>query len=159
MKERASREDDPFLVKTSRCLDAAVLREHLAGVASSLNTEDMDLLKQYKSDSSFPGPKDTERPEVLGGFRNSMIEETEQRGFLVRLTMAGLAWAFIVGPMLLMVLNHTKLTALLTTSVCVLAFGALMAKTMEKPFDVLSATAAYAAVLVVFVGTNTAGTG
>ena len=55
-----------------------------------------------------------------------------------------------------MVLHRSLATALFTTSVCVLAFGVLVARALEKRFDVLSATAAYAAVLVVFVGTTTA---
>jgi len=38
-----------------------------------------------------------------------------------------------------------------------MAFGVLMARVLERPFDVMSATAAYAAVLVVFVGTANLG--
>ena len=70
--------------------------------------------------------------------------------------MAAVGRAFIIGPMLLMVLSDTKVTALCTSSVCVFAFGFLLARTFENPFDVMSATAAYAAVLVVFVGSNIA---
>jgi hypothetical protein len=68
--------------------------------------------------------------------------------------MAAIGGAFLIGPMLLMVLHKTLLTTLLTSSICVFAFGLLMAMFLEKPFDVLSATAAYAAVLVVFIGTS-----
>ena len=113
-------------------------------------------MRQYDRESSFPGPKDLKEPDIVGGLRNRVNRETQFRAFNVRLAMAGLGWAFIVGPMLLMVLSDTKVTALCTSSVCVFAFGVLMARTLEKPFDVMSATAAYAAVLVVFVGSNTA---
>jgi hypothetical protein len=56
-----------------------------------------------------------------------------------------------------MVLHQTRVTILVTTSVCALAFGLVAAYVLEKPFDVLSTTAAYAAVLVVFVGTSLSG--
>lgn len=69
--------------------------------------------------------------------------------------MAFVGGAFLIGPMLLMVLHQGKVTSLVNTSVCVFAFGLVMAAFLEKPFDVLSATAAYATVLVVFVGMST----
>ena len=128
----------------------------MAGIKSGLASDDSVRLQQYEKDSSFPGPTDIKAPEILGGLRHKMNKETQFRAFNIRLAMAGLGWAFIVGPMLLMVLSDTKVTALCTSSACVFAFGILMAKTLERPFDVMSATAAYAAVLVVFVGTNTA---
>ena len=156
MRECATRENDPFTVKTSRCLDAAIVREHLTRIRPTLDPDDEELLDRHRSDSIFPLPKDSEKPEVLGGYRNTVNKQTKVKALVTRLAMAAIAWVFIVGPMLLMVLNNTQLTALLTTSVCVFAFGILMAKALDKPFDVLSATAAYAAVLVVFVGTNTA---
>ncbi|KUJ17406.1 uncharacterized protein LY89DRAFT_684459 [Mollisia scopiformis] len=56
-----------------------------------------------------------------------------------------------------MVLHKSLLTTLLTTSICVSAFGLALALFLEDPFDVLSGTAAYAAALVVFVGTSGAG--
>ena len=55
-----------------------------------------------------------------------------------------------------MSLHQTKLTSLLTTSFFVLVVGIILAwymKDADKK-DILSATAAYAAVLVVFVGTG-----
>ena len=157
MQDCATKKNDPFLVTSSRCLDAAVIKEHLNGIRSTLDPDvDQELIKLCMEDCSFPKPIDIHKPEVLGGYRNTTIKETKSKNFVVRLCMATLGLVFIVGPMLLMVLHNTKLTALLTTSVCVGAFGVMMAKALEKPFDVLSATAAYAAVLMVFVGTNTA---
>ena len=159
MRQCAEREDDPFTVKTSRILDAAIVREQLSAIRSTLTCEDSELLERYENDSSFLEPKDSDKPEILGGFRSNMNEKSKLKAFTERLIMAAVAWAFIIGPMLLMVLSNTKVTALSTTSVCVFAFGVLMARTLEKPFDVASATAAYAAVLMVFVGTNTAKSG
>lgn len=62
----------------------------------------------------------------------------------------------LIGPMLLMVLHYDRNTTVITASVAtflfvlVLAFGAPNLKGQ----DVLAATAGYAAVLVVFVGTS-----
>jgi hypothetical protein len=67
--------------------------------------------------------------------------------------MAAIGGAFLIGPMLVMVLHKSLLTTLLT-SVCVIVFGVILAFALDDPFDVLSGTAAYAAVLVVFVGTS-----
>ncbi|KAJ9642829.1 hypothetical protein H2199_004350 [Coniosporium tulheliwenetii] len=59
----------------------------------------------------------------------------------------------LLAPMLLMVLRNDLLTNLLTVSVCVLAFAVVGAIYSEgPPRELLIATAAYAAVLVVFVG-------
>lgn len=58
--------------------------------------------------------------------------------------------------MLLMVLNYTRNTTLITTSVATVVFTlmlAVFARGMAGK-DVLGAVAAYAAVLVVFVGTS-----
>lgn len=77
--------------------------------------------------------------------------------FLQRLETSLLGGFAVVVPMLIMTLHPTLLTALLTTSIFVFAVAVIIAITMKtaEPKDVLGATAAYAAVLVVFVGTST----
>jgi hypothetical protein len=52
-------------------------------------------------------------------------------------------------------LHPTKLTSLLTTSVFVVAVAAALRLQQIRNRDIIGATAAYAAVLVVFVGTTT----
>lgn len=72
--------------------------------------------------------------------------------------MAFVAAFMLVAPMWLMVLHNTVYTGLVTTTACVAFIGAFLSYVLEKPMDVLSGTAAYAAVLVVFVGlTNSKG--
>ena len=72
--------------------------------------------------------------------------------------MAFVAALLLVGPMWLMVLHNTMYTGLITTTLCVAFIGAFLSYVLERPMDVLSGTAAYAAVLVVFVGlTNSQG--
>ena len=55
-------------------------------------------------------------------------------------------------PMWLMMLNTDLYTALISTTVFIVVFGGTMASVLEKKMEVLARTAAYAAVLVVFVG-------
>jgi len=63
----------------------------------------------------------------------------------------------LVAPMLIMNLQATRLTSLLTTSISVFAVAIALAwytKEAESK-GVIGGTATYAAVLVVFVGTST----
>ena len=63
----------------------------------------------------------------------------------------------MIGPMLIMVLHKSLPTTLLTISIYVAFFGLVTATFIEDYFDVLSETAAYAALLVVFVGISRSG--
>ena len=65
---------------------------------------------------------------------------------------AAIGTAFLVTPMWLMMLNTDLYTALISTTVFIVVFGGTMASVLEKKMEVLARTAAYAAVLVVFVG-------
>lgn len=90
----------------------------------------------------------------IGGTRRANIRATRASNLRLKLGMAMLGGLLLVGPMWLMVLHNTKYTALVSTSVFVFIFGLLAAWFFEKPLEVVAGTAAYAAVLVVFVGTN-----
>jgi hypothetical protein len=87
--------------------------------------------------------------------------KTKQRQFSSRLSMALFGGAALIAPMLIMALHQSKLTSLLTTSLFVVAVAVTLAWWMEDATnkDIVGATAAYAAVLVVFVGTGTTTTG
>lgn len=96
---------------------------------------------------------------VLNG--KTMKQSLQEVDVFSRLKMAVFgALAFLV-PMLIMILHPTKLTTLLTTVVCVLAVAVALAYAMHDsdPKDVLSATAAYTAVLVVFIGSSNTSSG
>ncbi|KAH6670569.1 hypothetical protein B0J14DRAFT_596547 [Halenospora varia] len=84
------------------------------------------------------------------------VDQSKKRKFVSRLTMALFGGAALIAPMLIMTLHQTKLTTLLTTSLFVFAVAAVLAWWMEdaESKDIVGATAAYAAVLVVFVGTG-----
>ncbi|KAK4159282.1 hypothetical protein QBC43DRAFT_304811 [Cladorrhinum sp. PSN259] len=69
-----------------------------------------------------------------------------------RIVVSLVSAAFLIGPMWLMMLDTRRDVALASTTAFVVAFGILMAWRLEEHNQVLSSTAAYAAVLVVFVG-------
>ncbi|XXG98093.1 hypothetical protein Hte_004412 [Hypoxylon texense] len=74
------------------------------------------------------------------------------RQFINRVVVATVGGGFLIGPMWLMVLHNTRDTALISTTAFVVVFGLMMACILDRYMDILSSTAAYAAVLVVFVG-------
>jgi len=86
-----------------------------------------------------------------------MAAAIKQRSdFQRRLLIAVSAGLALIAPMLIMSLHQSKLTSLLTTSIFVVFVAILLAWVMEdaQNKDIVAATAAYAAVLVVFVGTG-----
>jgi hypothetical protein len=87
-------------------------------------------------------------------------KERRRDRLFARLVMAFFGGFALIVPMLIMTLHPTRLTVLLTTSLCVIIVAVALAVYMEnaEPKDVMAAVAAYAAVLVVFVGAGS-GTG
>jgi len=80
---------------------------------------------------------------------------TRRSLFLSRLSFALFGGLALIAPMLIMTLHQTKLTVFLTTSIFGVAVALVLALFMEgtQNKDIVAATAAYAAVLVVFIGT------
>ncbi|EAQ85535.1 predicted protein [Chaetomium globosum CBS 148.51] len=78
--------------------------------------------------------------------------ENRYRNLLSRLLVSAVGAGFLIGPMSLMILETGLYVALISTTVFVTIFGALVACFLDEHIHVLSTTAAYAAVLVVFVG-------
>lgn len=86
--------------------------------------------------------------------RNRVNRDRSLKEFLRRFTMALFGGVTLVGPMLLMVLHKDRTSDLSTTSVAVFFFAIVVAYYSDAtPEAIVSAVAAYAAVLVVFVGT------
>lgn len=71
--------------------------------------------------------------------------------------MATFAGSMMIAPMLIMVLHKGLYTKLFVTGLFTLGVGLALAWWLKEgdSRDVMAATAAYAAVLVVFVGTGT----
>jgi len=110
----------------------------------------------------------TERIEIVAtsqGFREldkkGQQERAQKSALFERMVMAIFGGLALIGPMLIMTLHPSKNTSLITTSVAVFIFAFLLANGASDSSgkDILAATAAYAAVLVVFVGTSSAPVG
>ena|SRR5436305_535001 len=149
MRTRSKEATDPFLVTGERWVDHCVLQRVMD------EKPDYFRWEEYHVDDSIGAWKGKDDPAPIGGTRNENIKESESKNFRNRLKMAAFGGAFLVGPMWLMVLHRTRYTALVSTTVFVSVFGLVMTKYLDKEMDVLTSTAAYAAVLVVFVGLNT----
>jgi hypothetical protein len=141
--------DDPFIVTTDRVVDADVLRVLLDRIP-----EEKRRMEGLETVIFAPPLEKSEQP--IGGTRTETTQREKTKNFLDRLVMSLVGGAFLVGPVWLMVLHNTHYTALITTSVLVFVCGVVTAWRLDDPIAVLSTTAAYAAVLVVFVGSNTA---
>lgn len=136
---------DPFIITGERYVERCMLDSAMVDLD---NNEDplWPLKSTRKWEDKFA------RPVPIGGARDVNFKTTLWEAFFARISLALLGGLFLVGPMWLMVLHNTLYTALITTTVCILMFGIIMALLLTKPMDVMASTAAYAAVLVVFVG-------
>lgn len=148
----SGRRHDPFILTSTRELEAAILKFELEQVPQELRKDQGDGW----DDINFAAAK---RKDVTT--RGMQTREESVQQFLERLLMALFGGAFLVGPMWLMVRHSTGDIPLISTTVFVIAFSILMAGALRKETSsmVFSAAAAYAAVLVVFVGTTSTGSG
>jgi len=149
MVECSQRLVDPFLVSGEGFIDHMVLRN-----AIESHPKDFRKQKFARADSNGPWLGGADR-RPIGGTRNEKLREEKLRNFVKRLALAAGGGIFLLGPMWLMVLHRTIYTALISTTCCVITFGFLMSYYLDKDIDVVSSSAGYAAVLVVFVGLNT----
>jgi hypothetical protein len=95
------------------------------------------------------------RPDLYPPQRRYVNRDRSIKAFWKRLLIALFGGTTLVGPMLIMKLHDGRATALATTSVAVFLFAICIAKFSNAlPEVIVSAVAAYAAVLVVFVGVN-----
>ncbi|KAI5918564.1 hypothetical protein F4810DRAFT_568826 [Camillea tinctor] len=137
---------DPFLVTGERTIDSYVMRSIMG---------DMPLHNGSNPDFGIPIPVDgpwEHDSQPIGGTRGNRVAKSWASGFKDRLLIAGVAAFFLIAPMWIMVLHNTLYTSLVGTTAFVVAFGVAMACRLDNPKEVMSGTAAYAAVLVVFVG-------
>lgn len=83
--------------------------------------------------------------------------EYQKRGLWNRMAMATFGGLTLIVPMLIMALDSRTVTTIVTTSVFTLTVGLILEKWWKhaQPKEMIAATVAYAAVLVVFVGAGT----
>lgn len=141
--------DDPFYVSGAQYSDRAFLK-HLIGNRGNHISQTITV----------EGPWETERTDGSSTRPNTRPENYRRswmRGFYERVGVAALSAAFLIAPMWLMVLHNTLYTGLASTTGFVAVFGLATSLFLHTPTAVMSCTAAYTAVLVVFVGLTTEG--
>jgi hypothetical protein len=149
MISRSKEPANPFLVTGERWVDHKILQRAMEPLRDYFVGESFEL------DGSIRDCVGMEDSSPIGETRNENIKESKWKNFRHRLEMATIGGIFLLVPMWIMVLHRTKYTALILTTILVALFGLIMAGFLDREMDVLSSTAAYAAVLVVFIGLNT----
>jgi hypothetical protein len=145
------RQKDPFLVTSERRGDKIVLDRIMQNLlVDEKNDKDIKPIPRFMT-TTWEKDKHGHH-EPIGGTRRENSKASYLQSVKWRFAMALLAGFFLIGPMWLIVLHNTRYTALISTTVLVIVFGFLMAVFQTDYKDVLSTTAAYAAILIVFVG-------
>jgi hypothetical protein len=125
----------------------------------SKNKADPDnkAMRKTISASLFKGLSDWSRSPMTVELCDEIHLEYQKMGLWERIAMASFSGLTLIMPMSIMVLDSRKVTALFTTSVFMLTVGLILAKWWRhaEPREMIAATAAYAAVLLVFVGAGT----
>lgn len=145
MTECTSLPQDYFLATGERKTDRYVIR-------SVIDKKVGGSHRLRETMTTTPVEKMSNENIPIGGTRNVKTRLKKLENARNRIVLAALGAFLMLGPMWLMVLHQTLYTGLVTTTVCVSAFGLVASWSLREPKDVLSATAGYAAVLVVFVG-------
>lgn len=150
MKKCRERSRDPFLFAGSFLDD----RDMFEDAMRALRTKHPDHRLSCEEKQARVADFAWEMPQkTLFSFSSGASRGSEKNtAFVRRLMIAAFGAAFLIGPMWLMMKKTDLNTKLVSTTVFVTVFGLLMAYFIEEYKDVLSSTAAYAAVLVVFVG-------
>uniref|UniRef100_A0A093VFN2 DUF6594 domain-containing protein n=1 Tax=Talaromyces marneffei PM1 TaxID=1077442 RepID=A0A093VFN2_TALMA len=139
---------DPFYVTGERFIERCMLQVAMKNRENDIHPlQCSEAVREWETEGTQPAP--------IGGTRNRNFQQAWVKDFRKRIGVAMVGGIFLIAPMWLMVLHNTLYISLVATTVCVALFGLLMASVLEKPIDVMSGTAAYAAVLVVFVGLTT----
>lgn len=130
----------------------AEIQQLISGLKSNLEMQQQQIFARLSTDELL------QITNVTNGVRGGpTILRTMKKAFLKRLYMALFGGLILIAPMLIMRLHSDLLTVVLTTSVFVIVVSIILACAMwdAEPKDILGAAAAYAAVLVVFVGQGT----
>ena len=134
---------DPFLLESSHALERRTMET--AGL----------IPKHVLPAGPLPLPYDSKRPQLRGIGRNKANKAEHEKRMVVRFSMAALGGMLLVVPTIIMATTPGLTSSLVTTCISMLVFAVLIAwRTDLGPNEILATTAAYAAVLVVFVGTS-----
>lgn len=142
---RRTGEPDPFQITTEHTLGLLLMRDAGLIPDEGQDVKAVDGKKYRHWGNILPGYSRTER------YNAASLAQIRERLWMG--IAGGLA---LIVPMIIMVLKKDLLTTLLTTSSATLLFAGVLAiaPTDIRGETVLAAVAAYAAVLVVFVGAS-----
>lgn len=150
MEKRARSNRDPFLATGEYFTDDYVLSRYLPAKLIAQELEKVGSVGDWETEDGR---------QTVCGTRGDNLSKTWFMNFKRRVAVAAVGGLFLVGPMWLMVLYKKLYVQLASATGFVAAFGIVMATFLDKDDAVMASTAAYAAVLVVFVGASTGGDG
>ena len=151
IESQRNEDDDPFQITTWDVLSYHLMNE--SGIIPPSSDDHPVKLRPPRDQRLKEGHFYNILP---GSSRGNLNQRIDLAHFWERITMGLLGGLALISPMLLMVLHKDLLTTLLTVSVSTILFAAALAFFTRLPGEtVLASVAAYAAVLVVFVGANT----
>ncbi|KAK5111299.1 hypothetical protein LTR85_012194 [Meristemomyces frigidus] len=141
-KARSGFDRDPFLLMTSKQSE----REMMEGHGLMRGVEQLEYLHLAP---------DSEKPVLPGVGRTARILAAQSQSRKLNVVSALAGGLALIVPMIIMRLIPGKVCSLVTTSSFVACFAVAIALLSDlRPNEILGVTAAYAAVLVVFVGTT-----
>ncbi|KAF5516085.1 hypothetical protein CGCS363_v000989 [Colletotrichum siamense] len=115
------------------------------GTAKKSKKELGRLLRSQQN--SIPEPPDRKKQFETSQQPDYWFRRKALRKYMEVFALAVVGNLFLIGPMILMVLKPGLITSLVTTTICVTSFAAVAPMFLDKIGEVVSATAAYAAVL------------
>lgn len=153
MTDATQKPYDLFIASSERYQDQVHLRHAMIGALKSLHSFGAkERQNPIPSGPWEPEPSGDGGAVPIGGTRNASVKNLLQRALVMRICMALIASALLIGPMWLLALKRDLIFDLGTTTVAVTVFGLLLAFVLDKRDQVFTGTLAYAAVLMVFVG-------
>lgn len=155
-RSRAVGHADPFLITTEDRLSFILMEREGLFKHPTHTPENIEILtNELKGRSKAWDP---ERNMLPGESRTAMGRQNQVRLFFERLTLGVFGGLAIIAPMLIMALVNSLLVSLIVTSVATMVFAMLLALPRlgggMNGQTVLASVAAYAAILVVFIGTS-----
>jgi VIT1/CCC1 family predicted Fe2+/Mn2+ transporter len=137
---------DPFYLMYSRWCDWAIMRPAIDKIC-----------EPQSGKKTMQIPLDYDDPEMIGDARGWTKAQARRASLIKRFWFGIVGGLSLIAPMLLILLYHDRVTALVTASVATVLFATTMAfynGADASPLALVGATAAYAAVLIVLVGTK-----
>lgn len=153
------RRNQDIIGEDTMIAERCILDHHLSSGGSTSDHGSASQPQENVQDlerASLRKPEDSRGLTVMEHFRSERRERLARKlGMRNRFIGALCGGLSVIAPMLIMAINPSQIKTLVTASVAVLLFSIGLAWRSSARIDALLATtAAYAAVMVVFVGVN-----